>query len=116
MFDGAAELDRLTRELVMAEERCETWKQQCARDQEENRVLKARLDGAHVTKPGVPVDNGTHYSERQLVEFLREAASHAQSGTWGMWRAKEFNAAADALERMYESYLAVCPHEEAASK
>jgi hypothetical protein len=98
-------------ELAMALEREKLWKDECAKAQEEVRALKARLVGAHVTKPGQVDIYGEDYSERQLIEFLREAARNAKEGKWGMWRAKEFDAAAAAMERMYESYLAVCDHE-----
>lgn len=107
---AAAEIER----LQGADDRCELWKSQCAKDQTENRILKARLNGAHVTRPGQVSIDGSEYSEYQLIEFLREAARSAREGTWGMWRAKEFDAAADVIERMYESYLAVCPHERSA--
>jgi hypothetical protein len=100
-----AEVER----LKGAEERCETWKAQAGRDQIEVRVLKARLAGAHVTNPGQ--DDGDNFSAPTLIEFLREAARNAKDGKWGMWRAKEFDQAADRLRELYESYLAVCPHE-----
>jgi hypothetical protein len=82
---------------------------QAGRDQIEVRVLKARLAGAHVTNPGQ--DDGDNFSAPTLIEFLREAARNAKDGKWGMWRAKEFDQAADRLRELYESYLAVCPHE-----
>jgi regulator of replication initiation timing len=103
--DKDAEIER----LKGAEERCETWKAQAGRDQIENRVLKARLAGAHVTNPGQ--DDADNFPAPTLIEFLREAARNAKEGTWGMWRAKEFDQAADRLRELYESYLYVCPHE-----
>jgi hypothetical protein len=41
--EATNDIERLEYELSMAEERCETWKQQCGRDQEELRTLKARI-------------------------------------------------------------------------
>lgn len=105
-------IDRMRVAYEAVEGREKLWKEQAGRDQTENRVLKAQLTGSHVTHPGTTEGD---YSVPQLVQFMREAANHAKEGKWGMWRAKEFSAVADALQVMYDSYLVECPHEAAVS-
>ncbi|MHB1798077.1 MAG: hypothetical protein ACYCUI_07195 [Vulcanimicrobiaceae bacterium] len=110
-----SEIDRLRDDLRLAEDRCETWKAQAARDQQECRVLKAQIQGAHCTavNRADPVE-ARSYPVPQLVMFLRELVKRADTEgfvTPGKWRAEELSQSADRMQEMYESYLAECPHE-----
>lgn len=78
--------------LQMAEERCETWKQQCQRDQDELRSLKAQIaEQAKRCREAVNVmrasaEGATQEHTRKRAEAIRDV----------------YAAQADALEKMLQ--------------